>query len=264
MQSRTTDGYIWMGTAIRFLRDCKKGWKADGDGWVLTNMDQLLELLTRYDMHVSCRVAEPLAVIADQLRADIGALSAAEDESAHRLLTAEEASNVSLIAYHIQTTVVAEAAGQRAFITRDKRYSVENLLGSFGNLMGPGVFGRMPELAQFDFEQAGKCVAYEVPTAAAFHLMRGTEAVLRDFYHRIVKRERVKVETWGAVTDHMRRRRDTPPDVLMNNLDNLRRSFRNPTQHPEKIYDIDEVQDLMALSIDVVNRMQKHLASVGK
>jgi len=38
-------------------------------------------------------------------------------------------------------------------------------------------------------------------------------------------------------------------------LDNIRRSFRNPTQHPDKIYDIQEVQDLFGLCIDAINRM---------
>ena len=47
--------------------------------------------------------------------------------------------------------------------------------------------------------------------------------------------------------------------VLLNNLDNIRQSFRNPTQHPEKIYDIQEVQDLWSLCVDVVNRMSSDI-----
>jgi hypothetical protein len=46
-------------------------------------------------------------------------------------------------------------------------------------------------------------------------------------------------------------------DVLLNQLDYIRAQFRNPTQHPDKIYDIQEVQDLWGLCVDVINRMVK-------
>jgi hypothetical protein len=129
--------------------------------------------------------------------------------------------------------------------------------------MAPGVFKELPEVAQYDFLQAGRCIAFELPTAAAFPLMRGTEDVLRWFYCSVVKRERVSPLRWGPMTSHLGGRRSPPPDVLLANLDNLRRSFRNPTQHPDKIYDIEEAQDLLALSIDVVSRMVKFVQSMA-
>jgi hypothetical protein len=61
---------------------------------------------------------------------------------------------------------------------------------------------------------------------------------------------------WGAMVQDLRKRRKARPyEVLINNLDNIRNSFRNPTQHPEKIYDIHEVQDLWGICIDAINRM---------
>lgn len=62
---------------------------------------------------------------------------------------------------------------------------------------------------------------------------------------------------WGPMVTHLKKRKakPIPPATLLNNLDNIRVSFRNPTQHPEKIYDIQEVQDLFGLCVDVVNRM---------
>jgi hypothetical protein len=49
--------------------------------------------------------------------------------------------------------------------------------------------------------------------------------------------------------------------TLYNNLDNIRLSFRNPTQHPEMIYNLDEVQDLWALCVEVINRMINIISS---
>ncbi len=60
------------------------------------------------------------------------------------------------------------------------------------------------------------------------------------------------------MVEGLKKRRSSPPVELLNNLDNIRTSFRNPTQHPDKVYDIQEAQDLFGLSIDVVNRMVRN------
>ena len=39
-----------------------------------------------------------------------------------------------------------------------------------------------PDIAKIDLAEAGRALAFELPTAAAFQLLRATEQVLRDFY----------------------------------------------------------------------------------
>lgn len=112
--------------------------------------------------------------------------------------------------------------------------------------------------AQYDFSEAGKCIAFERPTAAAFHLLRGTESELRELYCYFVKKNRIKPMLWGPMVQALlSHRRAKMNEALLKNLDNIRSSFRNPTQHPEKIYDIQEVQDLWGLCVEVVNKMSK-------
>lgn len=157
----------------------------------------------------------------------------------------------------LEHTFAAEAGGRSAFVVTEKRIDVEKLLSDVSGLLIPAVFDSMPEIAKYDFTEAGKCIAFDRPTAAAFHLLRATESVLREFYCSIVKQNRVRVLLWKPMVEHLKKRRKKPPEELLNHLDHIRNSFRNPTQHPEKIYDIQEVQDLFSLCIDVVNRMVK-------
>jgi hypothetical protein len=174
-------------------------------------------------------------------------------------LTAVEVTQLRKAAEDVFTTLQAESEGQIIFVTTPKRFDMSRLLGDVGALMAPGVYDVLSDVAQHDFAEAGRCVAYELPTASAFHLLRGTEDVLRWFYCSTVKRDRVDPLLWFAMSVHLSKRRTPPPAVLLANLDNLRKSFRNPTQHPEMIYDIEEVQDLFALAIDVVSRMVHQL-----
>ena len=60
---------------------------------------------------------------------------------------------------------------------------------------------------------------------------------------------------WGPILTALRTIRRPPPPALIVNLDDIRVSFRNPTQHPDKVYDIDEAQDVFIRCIGAVNQM---------
>ncbi|MCH9050548.1 MAG: hypothetical protein IIA72_05635 [Proteobacteria bacterium] len=207
----------------------------------LRNLDELGLVVTQ-------RASDELSEFAEALPDDEGAT-----------LSKEQSARLMVIMKHLRRTLDAEIKGFEAYIVTPKRIDVSKLLDDTPSLLAPGVHSKLPEIAQFDLAEAGKCIAFERPTAAAFHILRGTEAVLVAFYEAIVRQKRVK-RMWGPmVSDLKKRRKAKPYEVLLNNLDNIRLSFRNPTQHPELIYDIHEVQDLLALCFDAINRMARAL-----
>lgn len=156
----------------------------------------------------------------------------------------------------IRLTLIAEAKGIYAYVVTDKTIDVKKLLGDVGKLFRPNVFNSLPEIARYDFEEAGLCIAFERSTAAAFHILRATEAVLRLYRKKYIWPAKENL-TWGQIVHELKNKQKgkKPDSVLIDNLGNICNSFRNPTQHPEKIYDIYEVQDLFNLCIDAVNRM---------
>lgn len=244
MQSKPIVVYINLGEVLWYLRYVKTDWPVHGEREVLHYINDIFAYLDEFNLPVTRRAARELEKVRDKL---------AKSEPDYKL-TSDEASSLSTIIIDLEKTLLAEARGNVAFIVTDKRIDVNKLLYNVPSLMAPNVFDSLPDIARYDFIEAGKCIAFEVPTAAAFHLLRGTEAVLRHFYCSIVKRGRVEI-LWGPMVEHLRKRKTPVPGPLLDNLDNIRRSFRNPTQHPDKIYDIQEVQDLFGLCIDVVNRM---------
>jgi hypothetical protein len=255
METRPISVYVNIGAIVRYLINLREGWPASGSGHVVENVNRLLELCDECGLHVTRRVCEyTLHALVEKWEED----DRQNGEAPERRLTKDDVAEFLKGATAVESTLIAESNGTFAHVTRDKRYSTEKLLNDMAFLMAPGVFDFLPEVARYDFGEAGKCIAFERPTAAAFHLMRGTEDVLRWFYKTIVKRGRKQL-MWGPMVTHLASRRDAPPAVLLSNLDNLRKNFRNPTQHPEKIYDIQEAQDLLALSLDVVNRMVRYL-----
>ena len=245
MKARSILGYIVMGGGQRYLEEAREGRVVHGEDYILENIERFLTNLDEFHLPVTRRAAWKLV----EFKEALGQLPADHE------LTRQEALKLSTIMTDLDTTFRAEAAGNVAFIVTDKRIDVNKLLSDVPALMAPGVFDALPEIAQYDFQEAGKCIAFELPTAAAFHIVRGTEGVLKQFYCSVVRRSRAEL-MWGPMVESLGQRKSKrPPDALLRNLDNIRVSYRNPTQHPDKIYDIQEVQDLFGVCVDVVNRM---------
>jgi hypothetical protein len=241
MESRPIFAYIHFGESLWYLREVREG-KKIGD--ILKEIDHVLGYLKEFHLPVTLRAAYNLGALKDKfLKLD-----------GDSVCTAQQATEVSTIMAKLEPTLVAESGGNIAFIVTDKRVDVNKLLHDVPSLLAPNVFDSLPDIARYDFVEAGQCIAFERPTAAAFHLLRATEGVLRQLYCLSVKRERVEL-MWGPMVKHLRQHKKPRFGPLLDHLDHIRLSFRNPTQHPEKIYDIQEVQDLFGLCVDVVTRM---------
>lgn len=249
MISRSMYTYFWFGTCIRYLQDAQAGFKLeDKNGQsIIFNLESLFNYLDILNLQVTKRASYELKMFYDSLL----------KLSSESVLTMEQADELRKLVISLRKTLEAELQGFETHIYSPKRLDVNKLTTDVPSLFAPGIFDKLPSVAQYDLQEAGKCIAFERSTAAAFHLLRGTESVLRDFYFLLVKQKRCNL-MWGPIIEDLRKRRKAKPyTVLLDNLDNIRRSFRNPTQHPEKIYDIEEVQDLWGLCGDVINRMAK-------
>lgn len=253
MQPRAIYQFIDLGTVLRYLQDVEEGTAFRGADYIEGNIERFFTFLQEFNFLITLQASSALLLIYNELK---------EKGKRHKL-TSREASRLRNTMLDIHMTLEAEAIVRQAFVVTDKRINTEKLYFSVGRLMTPGVFECLPEIAKYDFEECGRCIVFERPTAGAFHILRGTEATLLMFYQAIVKRNRIAKPMWHDMVVALRKRRNPPPLELLDNLDHIRKSFRNPTQHPEKIYDIEEVQDLFSLGIDAINRMVAYLKKKG-
>jgi hypothetical protein len=249
VRQESISSYIWFGMGLRYLQDAGEGQPIHGDTRVVFNIENFVNRLDGLGLTVTANAAtnEGLPKLLEELKAT-------EPES---VLTGAQAKKLAGIVGAVKKTLMAESAEKKAFVTSPKRWDVERLLTDPGSMFGQGVYDQLDAHAAFDFEEACKCIAFERPTAAVFHAMRGTEAVLRTFYCHVVKQKRLpKVRRmWGPMLDQLKARSKPPPKALLDNLDGIRFNFRNPTQHPDEIHTIDRAQDLLGLTIPAVNDM---------
>lgn len=156
----------------------------------------------------------------------------------------------------IEKIVFSEACITEYYVIPERRFNGDYLLSKPMNLLKKGVFEKLSEMAIFDFTASCKCLLYGEGTACAFHILRATEETLKHYYYLYKKTNRLKKPMWGPMTNELRSKKGIKPDnIILDTLDLVRNSYRNPTQHPVVRYDIDEAQDLFGICIDLINKM---------
>lgn len=166
----------------------------------------------------------------------------------------------------VDTTLDAELNIKIAYLpTEEIRFSHELLTQDIWKLFSQGTFQKLPPLAKFDFQESGKCLVFNLFTASAFHALRWTEEVLKYYYKEFTWNDPTDKDTWW---DYVRKIQEsinkklnkmTAPEELIENLDWLRKYYRNKTQHPTLKYSSDDAQDLLSTCVKSVNMMMKDI-----
>lgn len=138
-------------------------------------------------------------------------------------------------------------------IGREGMFSSEKLLNDPLSLLPEQNRDRLPEIATFDLVQGARCLVFDLPTAGAFHMMRAAETSLRLLY---AARKGSDPPAKHGMGDMLKALKDAAhEDPLLDLLDVIRKHFRNPTQHPSRIYEIREAEYLMALVCFAISKI---------
>jgi hypothetical protein len=172
------------------------------------------------------------------------------------LIGQEIASKIQEAMKIFEHLVYAEALTNKIYLLPKRRFNSEYLQTQPQKFFKDDLFDKLTVIAKFDIASSCRCLLYGEGTACAFHILRATEEVLKQYYFKYKKTKRLTKSMWGEITSELRAKKtNRPPDVILNSLDNVRTSYRNPTQHPETIYDIQTAQDLFGVCVDLINKM---------
>jgi hypothetical protein len=72
-------------------------------------------------------------------------------------------------------------------VTRKGLYSTRALIERPETKFPANLLAVMPQKTIQDLQEAGRCLAFERPTACAFHICRGTEALMLAYYESLLK-----------------------------------------------------------------------------
>ena len=116
----------------------------------------------------------------------------------------------------------------------------------------------LPQQMLHDLKQAALCLAFEIPTACAFHVCRGTEAVMLAYYELLAKHPwTLKKKDWKIYIEQLVK--ENAPTRITNRLDEIRALDRNTYIHPEVNVSLEESPILFELCTGVVFLMGQEM-----
>ncbi|MEE8113961.1 MAG: hypothetical protein V3T23_06365 [Nitrososphaerales archaeon] len=252
MQLTNPIDFIKFGGHVRYLIGGREDYPIGGDRYLLAILLEVQRYITELGFIVSSKLFE--ATLSPYL--DNFAENLAADENA---TLGEIADQFCSAVMNFERTVDAEALTIPIALPVPRRIPLNHLLEEPDKILGTKVFDSLTPIAQEYFRQAGRCIAFECPTAAAFHVLRCTEECLRVLHKAYFPRIKIEKQTWWDLVEKLRKKPKGPkPDpTLLEHLDHLRVRFRNPTDHPDKTYEIEEAEGLLHVAVDAIDRCIK-------
>jgi hypothetical protein len=232
----------------------ENSWAKKPNAEAIRDLEDYLANVTSLELQVTSHVVS-------NLREHIDALKKLKPDDS---ITPAAAERIKEIIGGADQTLDAELQLKKVLSVTQKRFDVQMLLRSPHDLLASGCWDSMSNTAKKDFSEATRCIAMNLATAAAFHQMRCVEECLKLLYFTFVKRGRVEKPMWGPMVDKLRtKNRPRHSTEVLDQLDIIRANFRNPTQHPEKFYSIDEAQDLLNSSIVAIGSICREIKCSG-
>lgn len=144
-----------------------------------------------------------------------------------------------------ETVMIAELQALPIFLVPPRGAFDNNYLIERGDTLFPESLLMIAPEAELDVLQAGRCIAFNLPTAAGFHMHRANEAVLRLYFDMVMGAgHRASNATMGSMLAKMKKEKKGDANIIAA-LDAIRQFHRNPLMHPEHtLSDIDEAISL--------------------
>ena len=235
--------YITLGTQLSYLRSATENYEVHEDNSVLDNIKRFTSSIVNSEFKVTKNALSELIEFKKTL----------EKTDKNYRISKADAEKLYSIMDKILFVLRAETEKYFTFSISEKRIDSNKLVFNIDLLLAKDVFNSLPDSIQYDFSEGGKCIAFECATASAFHVLRGVEGLLRLLLKKLSPAVDVSKMVWSVVVKELKDLEIADLDVLLDDCDRIRHNYRNPTDHPEKIYNIDKAQDLFNLCVGVVN-----------
>jgi hypothetical protein len=164
--------------------------------------------------------------------------------------------NINNIFREFESVVSNEMPGVPAYIVSKKGiYSTDDLISRAIGYFPLSIQTHIPEQARLDICEAGKCLAFELPTACSFHLWRAVEETMCAYYFSLTGKTAeagIKNKNWGTIIKALEER-DADKSVT-SFLNHIREAYRNPQLHPEVMVTLDEALSMFGAAASCINQ----------
>ena len=154
-------------------------------------------------------------------------------------------------AKEFETIFAAEVQNMATyFVSKKGIYDTNDLIGRADELFTSDVRKILSDQSRRDICEAGRCLAFDLATAAGFHIARAVEGTLVDYLKLLCPQEfeQLKESSRNLGAYIKMAREHGGNDKVCGALDQFRDLHRNPLIHPESVLSIDEAVTLLGIA----------------
>lgn len=169
-------------------------------------------------------------------------------------------------AKEFETVLANELPGLATYIVYQKGiYSTDELISQADtHILSKFRTVLNPKAAQ-DVREGGRCLAFEVGTASAFHMWRAVESVMDSYYEVLTGKtfEAANVtRTWYKYIEALKGANAERKITAF--LDHIREEYRNPIAHPEETLELDEAFGLFGTALSAIGQMLRAILDIDE
>ena len=171
------------------------------------------------------------------------------DAFREELITYAEAARISNSLSAFEIVLAAEYELKDVFVVSKKGiYSTTELIERAEDLFPEPFQKRVPDFIK-DIHEAGRCIAFELPTAAGFHIFRAVEAVAKQYVLKVRGTSITDKEKRFGLGGYVKILIDQKVDERVTNaVAQLTKLHRNPAIHPEDHLSLNEAMGILGLA----------------
>jgi hypothetical protein len=135
------------------------------------------------------------------------------------------------------------------FVTKRRAYCVDDLIDKAEAIFDDDAVLLLSPRTILDIRQAGRSIAFEVPTGAGFHAVRATEAVARGYHEIVVGIKPDEGTPLGPLINALRIKRgalvasavidkEDLLHIVIEMLARINNVYRKPITHPDMVLDL--------------------------
>jgi hypothetical protein len=113
-----------------------------------------------------------------------------------------------------------------------------------------------------DFREAGRCLAFELPTASGFHLARSVEAVVRRYWSAVSGKSFTDAPRLANCIDQLRKFGEEPK--ALETLEHFKDLHRNTVMHPDAFLDMGDALRLFDIAKSAIAAVAVRMAELSQ
>jgi hypothetical protein len=172
---------------------------------------------------------------------------------------------------NLQAVVLADLQRMPVYaVPKQGAYDTDDLIDGADAVLPQEVKAKLSFMALREVRESGRCLAFGVPTASGFHMMRAVEDVLRDYCSAVpemygTKGQKIglptdRVPSWGDYTAYLEHCKEPDVEETRALLIAVKRNERDVIAHPDKVLTPNEAYTLFQKGQAAITSMAARLS----